>query len=710
MDDGTDNYALRHMKPRELALHLRHASEKLSTRAVFTELLQAVELEVLPPTVFNTFMTSVRSPWPLKEALLQRHSKHVRITAIRRFGKYLKGVNWEDAWQEVGGTQGLLDLFSQLSVLEVKELCKVIGCSPGRSAVKNCTERQSRVTELVQSLMSPLYPSSPYQSKDQRPLHHHYAKLVPACTSEFVERLLLHQQSHPLLKSLPKKMLVQHHFELLRRLVLSAISHDDSMQGTTAYRFQDFIPLLLQYAPPGPFTEPRFSTSMSLAVTILEKTTVGREDHFPESMFIPVLMLPLTRRLQAHRVDPNRVQQIIQLAAKYLRKREQARAQLSLEKEHLICYIARAWSHAPSLFQECLTEFISLLCNGAQRHLSCYKDLICQVIKHRRYDLLRMICLYSTGIQTNIESDDGLKSMPIKRWPIFIFQVLQQDHSLSLLQNLVRLKSDADFLELASDYSILSQGRSPDSYFGDPHLLLAILQPEKEGAEHEAQKNILETLKSKASKSREQTDRGFFAKSAAFYAIATGSLELYDEVVHWTRRFLRDPMTVKTVYSSSATLTVEGVTLLGGVPEDLDPWNTAQICERVTKANSIMLYFLDTAVTSLSEPSFYSPDWYGPLSLFFKVVVIRMSNAGRLKCHFHLSEDEIYDLLWSQTIEMLLRAEEIGLQYEPLKFHSAEGPLSFTRVNSHGSKAALPSFYRFLGMLNLESIFSFIFN
>ena len=332
--------------------------------------------------------------------------------------------------------------------------------------------------------------------------------------------------------------------------------------------------------------------------------------------------------------------------------------------------------------------------------------------KAQRYDLLRIICLYSTEIRTDIDVDDELNTMPIKRWPIFIFQILQHDHSLCLLRRLVRLSPEANFLELPTDRladrTILSQARLPDSGYADPHLLLAILEPKKKGVEHEAQKSILETLKSKAFKSREQTNRAFFAKSAAFHAIASGSLELYDEIVQWTRRFLRDAMTVKAVYSLDATLTVEGVAMLGGVPDDLVSWNTAEIFGRITKANTIMLDLLDAAVTSLREPSFYAPDWYGPLSLFLRVVLIRMSNADRLKIHFELSEDRVYELLWSRTIEMLLRAEEIGLQYEPLNFNSPHGPLGYSWDIGNMPLPASPSIYRFLGMSPSGSMVSFI--
>lgn len=701
MGDGMDSSSLCHLSPRQLALRFRSASKEQSARKVSIYLLKTIEFEALPPTVFDAFLASAESPCPVKDALWQQHSKHIRCAAIRRFGKDLKGVGWESAWREVGGTEGLLDLLSQLSVLEVKELSRVIGRCPGRAAVKNGIERQRRVTELLQCLMCHLYPSSPFQNKDQRPLHAHYAQMVPACTSEFVESLFRQQSFHPLLESLPKQMLVRPHYNLIRRLTFDAISQGESLKGAAVHNALDYILPLLQSTPSFPIVEQRFSVSMSLAVSILERITVDKQARFPERIFIPLLMVPLVRRLKSHRVDPDRVLQIFQLAVKYLQTHEQARTHLTVVKGNLICYVANYWSYAASQFHECLVNLIGLLHGGSQKRLICYQDLVHQVVRHQRYNLLRIICLHSSEIQVDIESDDELKTIPIERWPIFIFQMLQRDHSLSLLQRLVRLEVGADFLELRSDRTIFSQARSPGSRSGDPRLLLAFLQSGSEVAEHEDQRSISEMLKSKASKSREHTDRAFFAKSAVFHAIASGSLKLYDDFIHWTRRFLRDTMVVKTVYSLDATQTVEGIALLGGIPEDLDPWDAPDISTRITKANSIMLTFLESAAMSLREPSFYAPDWIGPLSLFREVVVSRMSNAGRLKSYFQLSEDEIYDILWPETIEMLVQAEETGLKYEALGFNSPHGPLGFQWHSGHAPEPALPalpSFYRFLGM------------
>lgn len=81
--------------------------------------------------------------------------------------------------------------------------------------------------------------------------------------------------------------------------------------------------------------------------------------------------------------------------------------------------------------------------------------------------------------------------------------MLQRDHSLTLLQSLIRLEPEANFLKVRSDRTILSEARSFGSSFGDPRSLLALLQPQQEAVEHEAQRYIVKTLKQNGSRCRE---------------------------------------------------------------------------------------------------------------------------------------------------------------------------------------------------------------
>ena len=52
----------------------------------------------------------------------------------------------------------------------------------------------------------------------------------------------------------------------------------------------------------------------------------------------------------------------------------------------------------------------------------------------------------------------------------------------------------------------------------------------------------IDEIKKKSATCREQAERALFAKSAMLYAIASGSLRLYGEVLRWSRRYIRDPV------------------------------------------------------------------------------------------------------------------------------------------------------------------------
>ena len=75
-----------------------------------------------------------------------------------------------------------------------------------------------------------------------------------------------------------------------------------------------------------------------------------------------------------------------------------------------------------------------------------------------------------------------------------------------------------------------------------------------------------------------------------------------------------------------------------------------------------------------------------------------MNKAGKIKQAFNLSEDELYDTLWVGTLDIVLRAENIGLtpEHEALGFNSAHGPLSRDMYSMLTLEPPSPSSFRFL--------------
>ena len=83
------------------------------------------------------------------------------------------------------------------------------------------------------------------------------------------------------------------------------------------------------------------------------------------------------------------------------------------------------------------------------------------------------------------------------------------------------------------------------------------------------------------------------------------------------------------------------------------------------------------------------------------VVEARLAEAPKVQKALTLSNDELYDTLWSDTLIMLIKVEKIGLQpgHEALNLNSASGPLCYNHHGYDALKRPHPSSYRFIDNL-----------
>jgi hypothetical protein len=125
--------------------------------------------------------------------------------------------------------------------------------------------------------------------------------------------------------------------------------------------------------------------------------------------------------------------------------------------------------------------------------------------------------------------------------------------------------------------------------------------------------------------------------------------------------------------------TGEGISLLSGIPEDLDPLlGLSEVALSIKDANRIIFEVFETACSALNEPSFHHPNWSGPLQLFGDVILKRIKLNGPLQRSLNLSDDQVYNSVWSDTLELVIRIAKIGLEaeYEPFLLRSPAGVLA----------------------------------
>lgn len=160
---NVDNAKLQQLAPPELAVYFRELLKDGSEDSISAHLFSAVERQSLSPTIISVWLSIARTPATLLEALTQEFSVHTRRIAIKRLFKLLRGSQWRENWEGVGGTRGLLSLLKSFSVLDIK-MCLLL--LPKTLNGPDRTEKQANVTELLRGLLSMYFPGAQFKTSD----------------------------------------------------------------------------------------------------------------------------------------------------------------------------------------------------------------------------------------------------------------------------------------------------------------------------------------------------------------------------------------------------------------------------------------------------------------------------------------------------------------------------------------------------------------
>ncbi|KAJ9630590.1 hypothetical protein H2203_001113 [Taxawa tesnikishii (nom. ined.)] len=429
--------------------------------------------------------------------------------------------------------------------------------------------------------------------------------------------------------------------------------------------------------------------------------------HLP---FYADLAGPLLSRAIKKRVHRDLRTKIIQMIIDYLQAHPSATHEDALwsGESSFVHHVVRLWSEYREDHEHLMPVVVSLIPEKRLADLHNVVDLLNAAWFRYRYDLLHVLILRGKGSETDIGKADDLHPSSSTQWLPELFTALPTESSLELLQRLATSRPAMDFLAVGQEHSIFQDKALPNMPHGNTVLLRTYLERGYKGALERA-KSAINGRKARAAKSREQDDRAFFARSCLFLAIASGSLEVYAETLIWARRFNRDALTVKSLYTGQVFQTSEGIELLSGIPEHPLRDSTMQdIGTRVTKANSILTEMVETARMGQREPFFHWRDWQAVFGLFKAVVHTRLRRYPRLEKIF--SNDACYDSIWKPTVEALISAEEFGLkeENEKLRFNSLNGVLAYHDPSSVHydyevvSEASAPTYCHFLNDLAIR--------
>ncbi|KAK0609649.1 hypothetical protein DIS24_g12279 [Lasiodiplodia hormozganensis] len=719
---------IRQCIPPELVQLLRTTS--LSTDAISHHLLHGVSTGSMQPIHFTIWLQFCKSPAAIRLALTHADSCAVRQAGIKQLGRQLASARWRETWDGLGSTEGIQDLLRGLPVVEIKQFVSVVVRAvrgtddDGEEKKKETEEKQQAVFQLARALLPALsLPASISPSddegnaaaaaaRDERPVAGFYEPLLQAIPPSAVAALLSQSLATggDTADSKAQLSLARRYPSVVQTAIFDAILNADS--DAQLQKIKPALTALLHgriSTDPSP-SDPNFSGSMHFSLSLLRRLAAAAEQDekkthfFPPAMFLPDLVEPLLRRCRRRRarVQWRQVLEIVSLAARYLTRHPEAAAAaapsnggLALphgrgsfppgkEQQLLVAWTVRLWGRHPD--EECdevLRALVRLAVPEGERAkegVSVFA-LDC-VAKARRYEFLRL-CGREVG-WGDVDVDEDLKGsrMPTRGWDMTLFKWLPAGDAWKLFE---RVRRCVDGFAKQVDMDRL-------------RLELLKRRGEKEKVVELVTKRI-EEYKRKAETSKAQPDRAAHGKSALSWASNSGSHKVFTEAILWSRRFIRDPLTVPELYSRNIFAAED---FLVGNPGGLESTETTVETLRasVVNANEAIWTLLDTIVMAMREPAamwgIHSP----PRILFRSVVDLRrtafspaLAKTGRF------SEDDIYKIIWEDTLALLIRAERAFLEPGPARWMegNVEGVLEYFSVTK--VENASPSTYRFFDEL-----------
>jgi hypothetical protein len=624
--------------------------------------------------------------------LQQSHSIIVRSSAIRNFRRRLRTAECESLWSTLSGTGGIIRLLRSFSVVHVKEFCKAIArCSTSKHSI---TKRQKLVTDLLRTL------TSKQQDADDRSLQNLYAKLVYTSTPEQKDAWISQHGT----ANLDMAKLFETDVSLHRSRCLEAIT---SCGDTLGGDFGRYSPLFTFIPREPDQTNPTISSSMSFALQalqLIQQLKIKLEDANWLDETMRSLVARLVRKKASAKFTSDALDAMAYCAPQRSGKQPRNPWWRNHPEKKYWLNIMKIWRRDPSLYERKLTpllrshkQSLGLLPRYSSDEDSIEAHVLSAKFDHR-YRLLRWILANHHQHRIDLEDVSQLEHKDIEPLSERLLLSLPRDDALRLFDRFESARPGKLGLATRDMRELDKTGGRPLGELLRLHLL------DDQDAVFRQGQGRTQNSKQMAEDSVSQPIRSAWINASVYFAVASRSLDLLQDTVIWARRFSRDPKTVQELYGSSPSggevfSDLKTVSLLAGIPGRIYPNCTLAGIERdIRRGNEVTLELLHSAVLAQSEPFFQRRQWESVFLLCRKIVRVRMRRAAVVQSRLKLTDDLVYSDVWQNTLDLLLKAEEIGLKRgnESLKFHDIGGPFgslqSYTRRPStlmHLSAATL---------------------
>ncbi|KAL7917264.1 hypothetical protein ACQKWADRAFT_54259 [Trichoderma austrokoningii] len=677
---------LQRSAPGDQAVHLRHVltSNPGTASSLTSELITLVASDLVPSIVLSLWPTAANDPQAIIAVMRQELCLSAQRSAIKQFHRHLRcKKTFVTIWEGVGGASGVAQLAAKLNLDHARLLFSLLGdTGRARGARK---ERQSAMEELLKLLWGDDGDASAAGTDggpfDGRPLRGDYVKLVSACGGAFrvewqeMKRQLPERYSHSV--TTDQDFFEHYYDEKLRRGEITASEFLHQIKPLAASRIDYGLHILHK------FTESE--TLLGASPSDLLKTIID----------------PLGKRFLSNRMISSDVtMQFWSHVISSLKERQVFHREFDNSTEHyrrIVARLVRVWSRsrAKAEYTDMLATLFSVLPQVVVNRYSL-ADFVKKPARSLRYQLLRLFLKNAAGYQFDIGESDSLDHQQFQKstlgWPAGLFFELSADEALPLFIKVRRARKDIGF---AYGRKFLFEHRDADGDLADHHIIQALLLYRSTAslsfmaADLDAlrSENCLQELPGrmkKATQGHSPEARAAWCVAALSLCMAIGDLGLYAETLRWARRFNKDPLTLKEIYSKSCISRHEAVDLLVVRPFDRETSSTMtveQLTENIRAANEVLEILFDTAIMAVNEPSFDAKNWAAIFELISQVISHRLNWPKDLQYRMDIYVDELYDAVWEPTLAMLKKMVSSLLSPAGDKFKSINAYAILSRIS-----------------------------
>lgn len=289
--------------------------------------------------------------------------------------------------------------------------------------------------------------------------------------------------------------------------------------------------------------------------------------------------------------------------------------------------------------------------------------------------LLQLFCLHApdTGVDIFAEGGD-ITALANISWPCEVFNHLEVEQSVKLLENLKAVNPNFSFLLAPHDrkVSILGLYEVAEQKNFNVDLLQTMLLRGDPAALQSA-RDAVEKLRQRSDAARDHGDRAALAEAASVYAIASGDLELYGETIVWQQHFVKDFRRTRKLFGPSCMLIEEGIELLSAVPGlNASHMDLESTKDSISEADCILKPFWDSYNMPYRGPKFKYAGYSGScISLFVAVYAERIKWMRKVRG----AQRAVWKSFWST-----MQWRETGLSHNykaPVRLSSTHwGPLT----------------------------------